>query len=104
MNAKELRQAAEWLHKIRLACSNHTCTLIDYVLATVRGDDDELIDELWFIKQKRVDGPLRMIVLVRRPEGFHLEVNGYESDRPATRGDFRTLCRSLGVKLEEVSW
>lgn len=119
MKAKELRQAAESLSNdaaryleeylaeehddaVSFAHFERVDLVTDHILATVREDDDELVDELWFIKQTRVDGPLlNMIVLVCRSEGFHLKVNGNESDRPATRGDFRALCRLLGVKLKE---
>ncbi len=106
MNAKELRRAA-WTADTHMGDGIPDCwqpivkSLSAHILATVREDDDKLLDERWFMKQTRVDGPLSMIVLIRRAEGFHIAVNGHESDRPATRGDFRTLCGLLGVKLDE---
>ncbi len=88
MNAKELRQAAErvsdrYHHDTATIDPDLAVDIAGHILATVREDDDELIDSHWI----EVGVPLQLL----RQHIDHIK----------TRGDFRTLCRLLGVKLQE---
>lgn len=117
MSAKELRAAASdvagacddeflkvegyWTVPDRMMIAKSQ-SIAAHILATVREDDDEPIDEAWLRSQSRTDGLLlTMMTFVRRLDGYHLEVNGHESANPTTRGEFRALCRCLGVTLKE---
>lgn len=76
--------------------------LANHILATVREDDDELATVPWV----RDSLPAFAWVGWRgafcaQRTGLHLDISGTMSDRPATRGDFRTLCRLLGVTLRD---
>lgn len=112
----ELRAVAE-----RLAKPNYgsdigklwadTTLLVRHVLATVREDDGEAVDEAW----------LRSVGW--KPDGVHIVlrdwgrnrnctcqiydgktwyINGDEINAPSTRGDVRALCQALNIPLQET--
>ncbi len=103
MNAKQLRQAADELSNdaaryfeeylaedhddtVSFALFERIDLVTDHILATVREDDDELLSQDNWLDTIQHECEL---------------VIHYEHCR--TRGDFRTLCRLLGVELKEPS-
>ena len=114
MNAKELRAAAINLKRHMGIVYASTAsmgptpiqrlagTLIDHILATVREDDDEPIDDSWFAsisdhKQRVMIGDGRC---VERDDfgSIFIDADGTHCDFPiTTRGEFRALCRLLGM-------
>ena len=123
MNAKELRQAAEFLRAeanhsvetigpdrswlqtrrddVRLACAEH-------ILSTVRDDDDEPVSEEWLEiscerKTARTFAVKSLEVFTRTKDVWLCNpAAGEKYASIKTRGQFRSLCRGLGVELKEV--
>lgn len=126
MNAKQLIQSASLLHERdksardmfreigREAAKGFDGYLADHILATVREDDDEPVDEAWVLSIS----PLGRYC-VSDPSGFvqveysivsrsvFAEYVRSETDFDTvptlvkTRGQFRMLCHLLGVPLKE---
>lgn len=116
MNAKELRQAAEYTvtmwdnhdSKRLVACDElffnsdgepDNVTFARHVLATVLDDDDELVSEDWL-----------STVETSRPFITHVGSDvidahywGFSTRHlwGTTRGQFRSLCKGLGIELKE---
>ena len=112
MTAKELRQAAENVLGIVNDPPGWTAKIIDskrlasHVLATVRDDDDEPVTEEWLGTVK----PSRPFITHVGPDVIdaHYCHNGtyywgFSTKHlwEMTRGQFRSLCRGLGIVLEE---
>jgi len=113
MNAKELRAAAEvavmqWDNHDRhrlvagddVLLNSHgepnEVTFARHILATVREDDNEPVTEEWR-GAATVGQSLNTICFISDIED-HPRVSGCK-----TRGQFRSLCRGLGIELKEVS-
>lgn len=119
MNAKELRQAAEITrHFIERedddlnVIAGHIENIAAHILSTVRDDDDEPVSKEWF--EEVIGDPLDLQTiepwfiwwhstreLLMGPEG------GSVGPEPLTlpiktRGQFRSLCRGLGIELKEA--
>ena len=117
MNAKELREAAQRLIEYPEANPDDVTGLADYILATVRDDDDEPVAWEWLAERMtllpddcdvverlasgpmyvhRFHGPLTYVVSCVKNDGEHAAVNP-----PESRGQFRSLCRGLSIDLKE---
>jgi hypothetical protein len=115
VNAKELREAAT---EVRRCGSEPACDIADYILVTVRDDDDEPVTWDWLAERMtllpddryrverrtigsmyvhRHHGPLVFVVNCVEIDGEYAALNP-----PKTRGQFRSLCRGLGIELKEV--
>ena len=125
MNAKELREAADSLkryssemirHRLKLLPGQSrndadnvllgTISLADYILATVRDDDDEPCGWEWFgtvwpedctVVEAWPDKDNSIAVYVRNQAG---DFDQYVTHL-RTRGDVRLLCRGLGISMTE---
>lgn len=104
MNAKELRQAAD---RVRDQY-HHDTTSIDpdlvidiaaHILATVREDDDE--DMSWD-EAARQESHRTFFHVEARSSCWVAIIDGKRTIAEfKTRGEFRALCRLLGVKIRE---
>ena len=104
MNAKELREAAQRLiDNVRLwEADKLDLDLIeaaDYILAKVRDDDDEYADQVWqsLVTFDAAIGDGKWIVA----KMFDTWDDIPKSRSNKTRGQFRSLCRGLGIELKE---
>ena len=123
MNAKELRQAAEavkidaeislkeelWsLPASYKTIGAFTVKLMDHILSTVRDDDDEPVTYEWLSSIKKpymanrkiwwnLDG--YTVSISSSCARFHCNHMPFASVQ--TRGQFRSLCRGLGIELKE---
>ena len=97
MNAKELREAAQRLIDYPEANPDDVTGLADHILATVRDDDDEHADQAWqsLVTFDSAIGDGKWIVA----KMFDTWDDIPKSDK--TRGQFRSLCRGLGIALKE---
>ena len=102
MNAKELREAA-------IEITNHgneLALMADHILATVRDDDDEPITPLWLSQwgECLVDCRKIGILCIDLYDGNWSVIGefGEVYIKPQEkRGQFRSLCRGLGIELKE---
>lgn len=106
MNAKQLIRAAELLHERdksargmfrepgREAAKGFDGHLADHILATVCKDDDEAFTPEWAFEV----GKNQIGEIAKECDGFEM----LERFRIKTRGDFRALCRLLGVTLNQA--
>ena len=108
MNAKELRQAAE---HVAFIMEGSPCAqeLSKHILATVHDGDDELVTYEWlssikkpYMENRKVrwnfDG--YTVSISSSCARFHCNHMPFASVQ--TRGQFRSLCRGLGIVLKEV--
>ena len=76
--------------------------LADAYLAEHQADDEQPIDLKWLDCLSRDGGDLPFICVTYRDGAYHLTGHSeYVAPDPATRGDVRRLCKSLGVELKE---
>jgi len=119
VNAKELREAAEksraWYVTPNLEDAHRNIPdhvfytgyhLATYILATVRDDDDELITPLWLSQwgECLVDCRKIGILCIDLYDGNWSVIGefGEVYIKPQEkRGQFRSLCRGLGIELKE---
>ena len=116
MNAKELRAAAsrrkQWVDLVRRINNPYIGTerhgdlvdkenIADYVLATVRDDDDEPVTGEWFSSLPKLWRNGLRIDFYDYVHDPVLGLNGEEIKANPTRGDGRRLAAALGIKLEE---
>ena len=125
MNSKELRAAAERtkkfasetlelcrVHSIPIKTRENTLdaniTVAEYILSTVRDDDDEPVAYEWLSSIKKpymanrkiwwnLDG--YTVSISSSWARFHCNHMPFASVQ--TRGQFRSLCRGLGIEMEE---
>jgi len=122
MNAKELRKAAEWLkylayprvcyEEFRGIDGTETRekfnTIAEYVLARLRDDDDEPVNDDW------LSGVQPSASFAIHTNGIQVEAHylpegnfywGYSGSAiyKMTRSQFRALCKGLGIELKEES-
>jgi hypothetical protein len=119
MNAKELREAAQRLiDNVRLWEADKLdldlIEVADYVLATLRDDDDDLIDADWLAEvtegecdrastlvSVNVTEELYFVGDIDHPQRWQVWFNEYEIGECCNRAGFRLLCRGLGIELKE---
>ena len=124
MNAKELREAAAWIKERiegeMMECANNPSYLdeygksiederacVDYILATVRDDDDEPVTSFWLSGFGDVmDGFHYIGIICVDATEWEWSLSGMFASSvsihaPKTRGQFRSLCRGLGIALKE---
>ena len=120
MNAKELRKAADRVSKIAdkevlktgLKCvTEHTVDMMlvaEHILATVREDDDDLVTYAWlsFIKKpymenRKIRWNFDGYTVSISSSGAKFHCNHMPIASVQTRGQFRALCKGLGIELKE---
>lgn len=86
----------------------HDCMELAHAyLAEHHADDGDKLNSPeaidWLDGLSRVDGDgLPMLTVQLKDDGLHLVNNNWVSPRVATKGDVRTLCRALGIELQET--
>jgi len=118
MNAKELRKVAEWLkylayprvcyEEFRGIDGTETMekfnTIAEYVLARLRDDDDEPVNEEWVSWSGAVKGEYGFWILgdvLSFGIIDHNVIIDHWDSAIKTRGQFRALCKGLGIELKE---
>jgi hypothetical protein len=104
VTSKELVEAAEWITQGGLDPTTSE-KLAEHILATVRADDDEPVTASWFAIL------LGSIDRFEFGRGYSVERNengqweawlcGHCLRAIKTKGQFRQLCRGLGIALKE---
>lgn len=127
MTAKELRRQAEYLveqwdshDKFRTVEGDaafmnadgepDAVTFARHILSTVRDDDDELVTYEWlcstkkpYLMSRKVTWNFDGYTVSVNSSGARLHCNHMPIVSVQTRGQFRSLCRGLGIVLEEKS-
>ena len=106
MNAKELREAAESALRYDDCDDSAIDSTASHILATVRPDDDEPVNAAWSqdvlgAVSVEVGRNLFLNKWAQVEYGSDNESDGVFNTTVKTRGEFRQLCRLLGVELKE---
>ncbi len=125
MTAKELRQAAEYTVTMwdnhdskRLVAGDElffnsdgepdNVTFARHILSTVRDDDDELVTYEWlcstkkpYLMSRKVTWNFDGYTVSVNSSGARLHCNHMPIVSVQTRGQFRSLCKGLGIELKE---
>ena len=115
MNARELRHAAglvlgDFSHPYGWSgMIEDSKRLAEHILATVRDDDDEPVSEEWFRSVSTIANIFGPTIHYqgRYLTWFEWGIGYYDNDTDAvpvtttTRGQFRALCKGLGIELKE---
>ncbi|CAB4162608.1 hypothetical protein UFOVP785_68 [uncultured Caudovirales phage] len=108
MTAKELRQAAERTLNYDESSDTDIDTLAQYILSTVHDDNDELVTYEWICSTKKPYMENRKIwwnfdgyTVSTSSSSARFHCNHMPIASVKTRGQFRSLCKGLGIVLEE---
>lgn len=87
--------------------TKHAAVVVAACLVEHHADDGDKLNSPeaidWLDGLSRVDGDgLPMLTVQLKDDGLHLVNNNWVSPRVATKGDVRTLCRALGIELQET--
>lgn len=82
----------------------------NHILATVRADDDEPVNDKWFssvfeqcVSQRYEFGTNCIMEIDEENESWYVWSYGDRLGEVKTRGQFRQLCRGLGIELKETT-
>lgn len=107
MNTKELIDFSMGMQQLDIYKGTGVWWMAQHILATVKPDDDDPLTDDWLSEIGDIVDDVICIAIIRKQVNDpNMSLDGNELGEayfrpPETRGQFRELCRGLGIELKE---